>query len=417
MAIAVRSLRAEPSVKKLLVTVLIGLPLVGLGGWLYRKKTDAPQVPFARVKRETLISTLPTNGKVEPIQWTAVRADLAGIVDRLPVKEGQNVAAGAVLAELAVPGLQAELAEAQTRVAQAHAELATIERGGRPAELAEIDNNLARSKLDHEGAQRDYNELRRLEEKQAATHAEVIKARGTLRETEIEIESLERKRAALIANTDKPVAEAKRKEAEAAVDATRRKIAQTLIHAPLAGVVYNLPIRVGAYLNPGDLVANIGRLDRLRVRVYVDEPELGRVAAGQPVTLTWDALPSKQWRGAVEQMPTQVAPLGTRQVGEVLCTIENPEGELVPGSTINAEIRTGTVVNALTIPKEALRRDAGSAGVFLLQGSTVAWRAVKVGVSSVTRVQITEGLAERDAAALPGDRQLRDGDSVTPLYP
>jgi HlyD family secretion protein len=417
MAIAVRSLRPERNVRKLFIAVLIGLPLLGLGGWLYRKKTDAPQVTFARVKRETLISTLPTNGKVEPIQWTAVRTDLAGLVERLPVHEGQKVSTGAVLAELTIPGLQSELTEAQTRVAQAQAELATIERGGRPTDLTEIENRLARAKLDHEGAQREYNDLRRLEEKQAVTHIEVIRARGSLRETEIELESLERKRAALIANTDKPVAQAKLKEAEAAVDRAQRKISQTAIHSPLAGVVYNLPIRLGAYVNPGDLVANIGRLDRLRVRVYVDEPELGRVAVGQQVTISWDALPGKQWRGAVEQMPTQVAPLGTRQVGEVLCTIENPEGELVPGSTINAEIRTGTVANALTIPKEALRHDAATSGVFLLQGSTVAWRAVKVGVTSVTRAQITDGLAEGDAVALPGDRQLRDGDSVTPLYP
>jgi len=50
-------------------------------------------------------------------------------------------------------------------------------------------------------------------------------------------------------------------------------------------------------VNVGDTAANVGRLDRLRVRVYVDEPELGRVAEGQPVTITWDALPGSSGAG------------------------------------------------------------------------------------------------------------------------
>ena len=213
------------------------------------------------------------------------------------------------------------------------------------------------------------------------------------------------------------MAQARLKEAQSALELTRRKIAETIIRAPMAGVLYSLPIRLGTYLNQGDLVASIGRLDRMRVRVYVDEPELGRVAVGLPVTISWSALPGKQWRGTVEQMPAQVAPLGTRQVGEVLCTIENPDEELKPGTNVDAEIRSSTVEGALTIPKEALRRESTGTGVFILQGETVAWRNVKTGISSVTRVQITEGLSEGDAVALPSERGLRAGERVAPVFP
>ncbi len=403
--------------KKLLTLLLVAIPLIVLGGWLYRANSEAAKVSFVRAKRETLISTLPTNGKLEPIEWTAVRADAGGLVDRLPVKEGQRVAKAAVLAELRAPGLAAELSARQAQVEQAQAELATIERGGKATELAEITSSLARARLDHEGAERQYNELKRLEEKQAATRAEVIAARAKVRETEVEIESLDRRRAALITNADRIVAQSKLKEAEAGLELTRRKIAETVIRAPMDGVLYSLPIRMGTYLNPGDLVGSIGRVDRMRVRVYVDEPELGRVAVGLPVTISWSALPGKQWRGTVEQMPAQVAPLGTRQVGEVLCTIENPDEELKPGTNVDAEIRSSTVEGALTIPKETLRRESMGTGVFILQGEAVAWRAVKTGISSVTRVQITDGLAEGDAVALPSERGLRSGERVTPAFP
>ena len=397
--------------------LILLLPLAVLLIWSFAKKSEPPTVPFAKVKRETLVSTLQSNGKVEPLQYASVRVDTAGLVARVAVKEGQRVAQGAELAELSVPGLAAQLAAAQARAESAKAELATIAGGGHRADLAAIEGSLARARLDREAAQREYNALHRLEQKQAATREEVEGARGKLRQSELEIEALERKRAVLVGSSDRAVAEAKLHEAEADVHLAERRMADTVVRSPIAGVVYSLPVRMGAYLNAGDPVASVGVLDRLRVRVYVDEPELGRVATGLPVNITWDALPGKQWEGTVEQLPTQVQPLGTRQVGEVLCTIENPGRELVPGTNVNAAIRASVMANALTIPKEALRRDVNGTGVFALTGSTIHWRTVRAGSSSISRVQITEGVTDGDAVALPANSALHDGQRVSAVYP
>jgi RND family efflux transporter MFP subunit len=283
--------------------------------------------------------------------------------------------------------------------------------------LVAIEASLSRARLDREAEQREYNALHRLEEKQAATREAVEAARGKLRQNDLEIEALERKRTALVGSSDRAVAGAKLREAEADVQLARRRIADTVVLSPIAGVVYSLPIRRGTYLNMGDLVANVGVLDRLRVRVYVDEPELGRVAVGLPVKITWDAAPGRRWQGVVERLPTEIQALGSRQVGEVLCTIENPGHELVPGTNVNAEIRSSVVVGALTIPKEALRRDTNGTGVFTLSGDGVHWQPVKTGATSINRLQITQGLSEADSVALSSDVPLRDGERVAPVYP
>jgi len=391
--------------------------LVALAAWVWHRKSQPPVVPFAKVKRETLVSTLPTNGKVEPIEWRTVRTEAAGLVERVPVQEGQIVHAGAVLAQLSQTGLQAELTAAEARVAHARAQLATIEAGGKSAELVEISNQLARARLNREAAIREHNTLKRLAEKQAATPLEVQAAYGKVREAELEIDGLENRRAALIGKTDKSVAEANLRDAEAAVQLARTRIAQTIIHSPIAGVVYGLKVRPGAYVQTGDEVTNVGKIDRVRVRVYVDEPELGRVSVGQPVTITWSALPGKQWNGTVERGATGIVALGTRQVGEVLCTIDNPGHELNPGTNIDAEIRTSVVQDALTIPREALRREMGGVvGVYTLEGDTLRWRKIRTGVSSATRVAVTEGLKEGDPIALPTDEPLKDGERVQPVY-
>jgi multidrug efflux pump subunit AcrA (membrane-fusion protein) len=72
----------------------------------------------------------------------------------------------------------------------------------------------------------------------------------------------------------------------------------------------------------------------------------------------------------------------------VLCTVDNANRELAAGANVNAEIRTAVVENALVIPKEALRRDAGGEYVLRLNGDRVERRAVRQGASSVTSVQI-----------------------------
>jgi multidrug efflux pump subunit AcrA (membrane-fusion protein) len=185
----------------------------------------------------------------------------------------------------------------------------------------------------------------------------------------------------------------------------------------MSGILYQLDIRQGAYLNPGDLVGSIGRLNQLRVIVYVDEPDLGRVAKAMPVTISWDALPGRQWKGTVEKLPTQIVPLGTRQVGEVICVIENPDLTLVPGTNVNAEIRSQVVENALAIPKESIRRQGTESGVLKLQGERVVWHPLKLGTASVNRAQVTEGLSEGDFVAMPVDRPLKANDAVRPRYP
>jgi HlyD family secretion protein len=397
--------------KKLLLLIL--LLVVAVIGWGIFRKNTPPAVTFSRVKRETLVSTLPTNGKVEPLEWQAVRAQAAGLVTRVDTVEGGSVAHGALLAVTTDPSLQADIDAAQAKVKEAEANLASLEAGLRPAELTDIDNSLARTNLELQQAERELAASQRLAAKQAATALEVTTAQDKVEQLKLQIAGLEKRRRTVTPPPDIAAARARLEDARVALKLAGQQAALSEVRAPLAGVVYGLAVRPGTYLNPGDVVANVGVMDRLRVRVYIDEPELGRVALGQPVTITWQALPGKQWMGTVEKKPTAIEALGSRQVGQVLCNIENPGRLLIPGTNVDATIRTGVVEGALTVPKEALRHDANGDYVFLLQGDTLEQRAVKTGNSSVTRIQITEGLGEGDAVAMPSDVPLKPGMKVT----
>src|SRR6202167_2841813 len=282
-------------VKKLLW--LFTIPLAAAGGWASHGNNEAPQIPFAKAVRETLVSTLPTNGKVEPIEWQAVRVEQAGLVSKVHVQEGQTVSKGAVLAILSDTGLQADLDAAEARAAQARADLATLDGGGKQLELTAIESDLARLRVEKEHDRKEFESLRRLADKQAASLLEVDETKSKLQAADMRIEALEKRRAVLVTQADKTVALARLRDAEAAVELAKGHIAHTVIRAPIGGMFYDLAARPGAYLKIGDLVANVGRVDRLRVRVYVDEPELGRVAEGQPVTIGWGGPPGRAGGG------------------------------------------------------------------------------------------------------------------------
>src|SRR5262249_48884478 len=120
--------------------------------------------------------------------------------------------------------------------------------------------------------------LQRLLTKQAATAFEVEQARQAVKSLDVQIASLAQRRAGLVGKGDLSGAEARVREAEANVRLARDRIALGAIRAPISGTVYDLPAHAGSFLSAGALLASIGRLDPVQVRVYVDEPELGRVA-------------------------------------------------------------------------------------------------------------------------------------------
>jgi HlyD family secretion protein len=399
--------------------VLIALVLVAVAAvafWAFRRQSDAPSVPFAKAVREKISNTLSTNGKVEPVDYVDVRVDTSGLLQRLLVHQGDSVRAGQLLAELSQPGVAEELATAEARAAQSRAELGTLRAGGRSAELAELDGSTARLKSQKDAAQRNLASLERLVQANAATKYEADQARQVVADLDAQLNSLGQRKFSLVGKGDLAAAEARVREAETAIQLARVHTRQNSVVAPMAGIVYSLPARPGMYMNAGDAVASVGKLDPVRVRVYVDEPELGRVAAGQPVRITWDALPGKEWNGTVAKRPTEVIALGTRQVGEVLCAVENPLRELIPGTNVNAFILTQVVQNALTIPKASVRRDSG-VGVYVLENltNTVRWQMVTTGASDALRVEIISGLKEGDLVAQSTDVPLKGGAKVVAI--
>lgn len=393
--------------------LLLILPLLLLLWWGLDHRGSAPEIHFAAVRQTRIESTVSTNGKVEPAEWAAARAQSEGVVRAVSVQRGQSVQAGQTLVMLDVTAAQSDLAGAQAREEEARAENATIGQGGKASQLASINDSIRTQQTVVDAAQRSYDSLARLAGKQAATKQQVQDAKDALDRAKLQLAALEDQRRTLVTANDKEVAQAKLHDAQAAVALAHHRMGLGDIRAPISGTVYQFDLKVGAYLQPGDLVALVGELDQVKVTVYVDEPDLGRVSLGNPVTITWDAKPGQKWWGRVDKLPTEVISLQTRTVGEVTTIVDNPNHDLLPGVTVNATIISKVEENALSVPKAALRVIDGKSGVYKLEAESIAWTPVKTGVSDVNNVQILSGLRPGDRVAdrviEPSDAELKSG--------
>ena len=383
-----------------------------LGAALFHGCSEPPTVAYVQPQREDLVSYVTTNGQVEAAERAEVFAATTGRVVEVAVEEGQRVQRGARLLSIDDRAAREELKQAQAQRAGARAELSGIEQGGSPAEIAELESELAAAKRSREQLEKDVQALERLVEKQAAPRMELDANRRELKEASGKVELLEKKLAVRFAPHQKQGAEARVREAESAVELAKQKVGSAAVAAPLEGVVYSLAVRPGAYVNPGTLVARVGKLGRVDVVIYIDEPELGRVKLGAPVGITSDAYPEKRWECRVDRLPAEVVALETRRVGQLRCSVEDA-AELIPNLRVSVEIESASARQVLTLPREAVVRDGNRTSVWMVnQNGQAERREVELGVASASRVEIRSGLSESDRVLLPGQQVLTAGQAV-----
>jgi HlyD family secretion protein len=388
---------------------VIAILLVALSG-----RDPRPEVQVAQVNRENLRASISSNGKVEPLVPHELRAQLNTFVRRVVATEGQAVKAGQVLAELDSAEVQAEVARLRNELLVAQDELRAARGGGSPEARAQVVADLKQAEADVARLRREVGALERLLAKQAASKAEVDNTKLNLAAAEEKLDVLQKKKDEFDrqATLGSQLNSLRVERAQAALREAEQNLRSTQVTAPVNGTLYLLPIRTGQYVRVGELLAEVADLGRVRVRAFVDEPELGWLEQGQPVEITWDALPGRAWSGQTEVIPKTVVARGTRSVGEVLCSIENAGLELLPNVNVSVRIRVREQANALVVPRGAVRNEGNEKVVYVVEGSRLKRRTVQVGITGARSVEIVGGLTEGETVALPGDVELRDGMAV-----
>ena len=358
---------------------------------------------------------LTTNGRIEAGGQAPVHAAASGRVSRVYVEGGDTVEKGKVLLRLADEGSSNAREKALAQVQAARARVALYKDGLAPGAAAALEGERAKLEAARESVLEDRARLDRLVARGAAARSELDQASRTLKELETGIE-------AVTAQLEAPVQAAREREllsavseAEAALAEADRAISSLVIRSPRAGSLFSLPVREGDFVARGDLVARVGDLGTVRARILVDEPDLGRIALGATALLTADAYPGREWGCEVDRLATEIVELGARRVGEVLCTAANPDGALLPNLAVGVRIVTDRASGALSVPREAVRRMAGNASVWILQDGVAAQRPVELGVMGPVFVEVRRGLDGSETVLLAGTATISEGERVQVL--
>lgn len=369
----------------------------------------------AQATYQELSKTVSTNGTVEPEKVDSFFSPISTTVKAVYVEEGDHVAAGKLLMQLDDTEALAKVAGAESALEQAQVGLNSILHNGTQAERQTAQAQVASYRLEQTQAQNDVNALEKLVSTGAASPSEVAAAKQRLAAAKGALHAAEQNMNNRYAPGDVAQARAALADAQASLNAARQTLAQTQIRARIAGTVYDVEEKATDFAEAGHLLLQMADLKQERVRAYFDEPEIGALAVGQPVIITWDAKPGLEWHGHVERTPITVVRQTTRTVGIALIHIDNAANSgLLPDTNVTVSVTTAMVPHALTVPREAVYPESGHPVVYKIVDGKLVRTPVTTGMFNVNQEQIVSGLSAGDwvATGSPSGTALQDGTEV-----
>src|SRR5579864_7636166 len=280
----------------IVVVVLVVVAVLIFTG-INRRRVNTP-VRAEKVVRQEIASIISTNGKIEPVNSFEAHAPAASTVNKVLVAEGDYVKVGQLLVKLDDAEARSQAARALAQLRSAEAALSGIKAGGTQEELLTARADLTKAQAEQAEAQRNLKAIQKLQQSGGASPAEAEAAQSRAKKADADVQLLQAKVNGRFSSPEVAKVEAQAEEARAAYAAAQELLHHSNVTAPFAGTVYQLPVKPGSYVNGGELLVQVANLEKVRVRAFVDEPEIGRLARGQKVEIKWDAIPNHLGRHA-----------------------------------------------------------------------------------------------------------------------
>jgi HlyD family secretion protein len=356
-------------------------------------------VRVAQVGYATLLNTVSTNGRVEPVVNYQYYSPITTTVKTVYAQEGDLVPAGKLLITLDDVEARAQVASAQSAVISAQAALDAATHNGTLAERQASAAAIEQDSLARDQDRQNLDALVQLASTGAASQGEVAAARAQLQTAQASLSAAEQTAHHRYSAGEVARARAALADAQAALAAARHVEAQTSYYAPITGTFYTLDAAPSEFSEAGKLLLQMADLRHERVRGYFDEPDLGRLATGQKVLIHWDAMPGREWHGHIARLPVTVVTYTTRNVGEVLIDFDSSDNGLLPDTNVTLTVTTSSESNALNMPRDALHEQNGKYFVFKVVHHQLQRVPVTIGTPNLTQVPILSGLQEGDSVA------------------
>ena len=432
-----------------MVLIFGGLLLAKKMEWI--GKVEPTEVEFAKVSRSTIIEKVSASGKIQPEVEVKLSPDVSGEIVSLNVAEGDSVVAGQELLKIRPDNYVSLLARAE---AQMNATKANMEQS--KAVLAQSDARLSKAKI-------DYDRNAKLHKDKVISDADFDQFLSAYTVAKQDLEA---------AKANVNAANYNVKSSEAALKEAKTNLTKTTIYAPQSGIISKLNVElgervVGTSQMAGTEMLRIANLNKMEVRVNVNENDITRVSIGDTVLIDVDAFSSseRKFKGVVYEIASSANSSGASAVSNDAVTefevkirvLRSSYADLIkgklsyplkPGMTASVEILTNRKENTLTVPLSSVTtREIGAVAmgekkeedganstnsndameakkrkentkevVFVMEKGKAKMIQVKTGISDFENIEIVSGLKDgQEIIAGPYAtvaKKLKEGDLV-----
>lgn len=349
---------------------LVAAGILGGGWWHFgaSAEDDAPLQTVA-VERGDLETSVTALGKVEPLRYVDVGAQISGQVETLAVDLGDRVAEGDLLAVIDPTVYEAQVAGNR----------ATLK--GLEAQVAEQRARLTLAQQRHTRNQELYKAKAVAREDVDTSAAEAVAAEARLAVLEAEIEKV-----------------------LSTLQADEANLGYTRITAPMAGTVMSLEVRQGQTISARQatpVLMRIADLDTMTVKAQVSEADVGKLILGMDAWFTTLGEPDRRWQGRLRQILPTPEVVNDVVLYNALFDVTNADRRLMPQMTAQVFFVLGRVEDAPLIPVAALQGPPGAQNVRVQVNDVVEDRPVTVGLQDRVKAAIVDGLEPGEQVILP----------------
>ena len=371
----------------------------GRGGRGGRGQTVATQT--THVQRMSVQREVELSGTLMSPDMAKISSEVAGVVREVRVQLGTEVKAGDVLVRLEPSELQFALDRAESALRQVEAQLG-IERG--QDKQAPPDEQIA--SVRQQLANRDDARAAFERAQQLSGRGLLTKADRDTAETRVKVSEANLQAALDTVHSLK----ASLQDRRASYDLARKKLADAVIKAPVAGAVSERLVQPGEYIRENTPVASVVQVNPLKLKTAIQEKHASLIRPGQGVEFSVEAFQNRMFKGKVAYVSPAVD-MATRTF-PVEALVENNDRVLKPGFFAKGVVLTKLDANVLAVPEDAISTLAGVSTVYVIEEGKARQQQVTLGARQDKLVEVVTGLKGDETLATTNLSQLATGVSV-----
>jgi RND family efflux transporter MFP subunit len=350
------------------MALMVLISVFHLGCKSGKSDNNSPKFKEVTVQRGTFLVIVTANGVVKPIDRIEIKSKASGIVEDLPVEEGDFIKKGDLIARLDQKDELAEFGQAKANYDIAKAELKQAQRS------FERRNKLFNQNLISE-EERDQIEL-----SLAVANGKLIQAETTL-------------------------------------ERAKERLSESIVRAPIDGIILQKYVEKGQIIasgvsnvSGGTPIVDIADMQSVYIEAGIDEIDVGKVGEGQSVMVTAEAYPDLLFMGKIVRLSPEARIEQNVTLFDVIVEVENPEGKLKSGMNTTIEITIVRKDSTLLVPAMALQavEKKNSYRVLMKKEGKFKPHPVKVGLLDFKNAEVISGLQEGDIIGVAMISRLKD---------